>query len=246
MAQEICVPFRGNIPAYALGALDPDDAAALETHLLTCEDCLGELTDYRAVSVGLLLSTSARMPPAGLRQRLLARLPSAQRTPTHPHLVWSINKFAFALATILLLTLNLYSFFQIQVLQREQAELTQQVKAGQAAEALLSYPDSQKLPINAPGLAGTVLLDKDRNVAVLLVRNLPLLKTSQVYQIWLIDPGGKRTSAGVFHPELNQGLMAELVVSGQNLSNFTGLGVTVEPGSGSAQPTGPRVFRVDF
>lgn len=245
MAQEICVPFRGNIPAFALGALDPDDVAVLDAHLRTCEDCRSELADYRAVAVGLLLSTPTRAPSASLRQRLQTRLPSAQKK-SRPRLAWSMNRFALALGIFLLMAFNIFSFFQIQALQREQAKLAQQVKAGQAAEALLSYPDSQKLPINAPGLAGTVLLDKDRNVAVLLVRNLPLLKTSQVYQIWLIDPGGKRTSAGVFHPELNQGLMAELVVSGQNLSNFTGLGVTVEPGSGSAQPTGPRVFRVDF
>jgi anti-sigma-K factor RskA len=246
MAQEICVPFRGNIPAYALGALDPDDAAALDVHLQTCEDCRSELTDYRAVVVGLLLSNPVQAPPVRLRQRLQARLPAAQKNPFRLHLAWSINKLAFAVAAILLVALNLYSFFQIQILQREQAELAQQVKAGQAAEALLSYPDSQKLPINAPGLAGIVLLDKDRNVAVLLVWNLPTLKTSQVYQIWLIDPGGKRTSAGVFRPELNQGLTAEMVVSGQNLSSFSGLGVTVEPGVGSIQPTGPRIFRVDF
>ena len=27
------IPFRENIPAYAVGALDAEDAAALETHL---------------------------------------------------------------------------------------------------------------------------------------------------------------------------------------------------------------------
>jgi anti-sigma-K factor RskA len=35
-------------------------------------------------------------------------------------------------------------------------------------------------------------------------------------------------------------------MSDGNLSDFTGIGVTVEPYGGSDQPTGPRIFKVDF
>ena len=45
--------FKENLPAYALGALDPDDTAALEIHLRTCEACRIELTGYAKVSRGL-------------------------------------------------------------------------------------------------------------------------------------------------------------------------------------------------
>ena len=38
--------FQENIAAYALGSLDPGEAAALEAHLETCETCRAELADY--------------------------------------------------------------------------------------------------------------------------------------------------------------------------------------------------------
>ena len=51
------IPFRENIPAYALGALDAEDVAALEAHLQTCASCREELTAYRDTSDNLLMST---------------------------------------------------------------------------------------------------------------------------------------------------------------------------------------------
>ena len=48
------VPFRENIPAYALGALDAEDVVPLEAHLRTCASCRDELAAYRATGDGLL------------------------------------------------------------------------------------------------------------------------------------------------------------------------------------------------
>ncbi|HLO13437.1 MAG TPA: anti-sigma factor, partial [Anaerolineales bacterium] len=66
------------------------------------------------------------------------------------------------------------------------------------------------------------------------------------YQVWLIEPNGHRVSAGLFRPDANSPYTTEPIFSNQNLSNFVGIGVTVEPSKGSDQPTGPRVFKVDF
>jgi anti-sigma factor RsiW len=38
-----------NIPAYAIGALDADESAALESHLETCASCRTELAEYRSL-----------------------------------------------------------------------------------------------------------------------------------------------------------------------------------------------------
>ena len=56
--------FRENIPAYALDALDVEDATALEAHLQTCVSCRTELADYRAVSDNLLIALPPQTPPA--------------------------------------------------------------------------------------------------------------------------------------------------------------------------------------
>jgi anti-sigma-K factor RskA len=91
-----------------------------------------------------------------------------------------------------------------------------------------------------------LLLDKDRNMAALIVWNLPQLQSNQTYQAWLIDPQGVRTSAAVFHPGPNEPFTSIPIISPGDLSNFTGIGVTVEPAGGSNQPTGSRIFKVDY
>jgi anti-sigma-K factor RskA len=64
--------------------------------------------------------------------------------------------------------------------------------------------------------------------------------------MWLISPSGDRVSAGTFRPENGWSYTAQSILAEQDLSQFTGLGVTVEPAGGSPKPTGPRLFKVDF
>ena len=252
MAHAQCASFRENIPAYALGALDADEAAALEAHLRTCDSCPTELADFRAISDALLMAIPPRRPPAALRQRLQARLPgaslSSRQKTRRLWSSWSFGQFALGMAIVLLVALNVFSLFQIQALQRQQAKFARQIQTGQAAFAMLAYPDTKSLPINgsAPGIAGTLLFDRDHNAAVLIVWNLPAIAANQSYQIWLVDKQGDRTSAGLFRPEPGQPITSQTVFSTQALSGFSGLGVTVEPAGGSPQPTGARVLKVDF
>lgn len=237
--------FRENIPAYALGALDVEDSRALETHLQTCESCRTELADYRAVSESLLMMTPAKTPPAALRRRLQGRLPSAKKRSS-PRFVFSFSQIAMGLALTLLLILNISSYLQIRSLQRQQSQLASQLQNGQTVLSMLAYPNTQNLPINAENIAGTLLLDKSRNTAIILVWNMPQLDSTQTYQAWLIDPQGKRTDAGIFRPQPGQPYTSASIFSTVDMSNFVGIGVTVEPALGSPQPTGQRMFKVDF
>ena len=245
MTQDQSDIFRENIPAYALGALDAEDVRALESHLQTCEACRIELADYRALSESLLMATPAQNPPASLRRRLQRRLPSAQKTSS-PRFVWSFGQIAMGLALMLLLALNVSSYIQIQSLQRQQAQLANQLQNGQTILAMLAYPNTQTLPIKADNIAGTLLIDKELNTAMIIVWGLPQLDASQTYQAWLIDPQGKRTSAGIFRPQPDQPFTSAALFSADDLTNFIGIGVTIEPAEGSDQPTGQRMFKVDF
>jgi len=238
--------LTGNdLPAYAIGALDPEEVSAFEAHLQTCDSCRTELAAYRAVGDNLLMALPPRQPSRALRDRLQSRLPGA-RSRARPRLAWSFNQFALGAALVFLLVLNLVSLSRLQALQDQQAQLLDQVRNGQAALAMLSYPNVQTLPISGQNITGTILLDRERNSAALIVWGLPSLAENQVYQIWLIDPQGGRVSAGLFRPEIGQPFTTEALFSNQNLSMFVGLGVTVEPAGGSDQPTGTRVFKVDF
>src|SRR5512138_2631669 len=101
MAQDEHSLLRENIPAYALGALDAEDARALEAHLRTCQACQAELAGYREISDTLLMTVPPRQPSSALRKRLQSRLPSAQKT-RRPRLVWSFSQLALAGALVLL------------------------------------------------------------------------------------------------------------------------------------------------
>ena len=58
-------------PAYALDALDPEDARAYEAHLARCERCRDELAALTEAAGALALATEAPPPPPDLRARIL-------------------------------------------------------------------------------------------------------------------------------------------------------------------------------
>ena len=238
-------PFIADIPAYAIGALDSDEVAVLEAHLKTCDICQAELSAYRTVFDNMLLAAHPQQPSAALRKRLQGRISNAHKT-ARPKWAWSFNQVSIGFAMIILLALSTFSIVQMQRLYRQQAQLTRQVQTSQIALAALSYPETRSLPISGENISGTLLLEKEQNVAVLIVWNMPKLLTSQTYQIWLIDPQGKRTSGGIFNSQPDLPYTSVSVISSGSLTNFTGIGVTIEPAGGSPQPTGQRIFKVDF
>jgi len=245
MAQGEHTPFFENIPAYAVGALDADEIAALEAHLERCASCRTELAEYRAMSESLLMAVPPKQPSAMLRRRLQSQLPGA-RKKSLPKFTWDFYRLAAGIAIIALLAMNLVYLNQTRQIQKQQAELASQMNDTQFALAMLSYPGVERLSIDSDNLAGSFLLDNDRNVAALIVWNMPQLSKDQTYQAWLIDPQGERVSAGIFRPQTDQTYTTQIITADKGFSNYVGIGVTVEPAGGSDQPTGERVLKVDF
>jgi anti-sigma-K factor RskA len=245
MTHDEHAPFREKLPAYALGALDADESAALETHLETCASCRTELAEYRALSQSLLTAVPPRQPPATLRKRLQNQLPSAQQS-SRPQWNFSFSRPALGLAVIALFILNLFSFVQLRQIQDQQTRLLDQVGNAQVAMALLSSPNLQMLRVSGDNVSGTVLLNNEQNQAVLIVQNLPVPEKDKTYQIWLIKPDGGRVSAGLFRPETGMSYTTQPISSSGSFSDYLGIGVTVEPAGGSDAPTGERVLKVDF
>jgi anti-sigma-K factor RskA len=252
MSDERCLPYRENLAAYALGTLDADGIPALESHLKSCQGCQSELADYQSVATGLLGSIPPQTPPSGLRRKLVAQLPSHRvRTPNLLATIFgrfSLGQVAAVMVVVTLLGLNLYSSIQIRDLQQQQSALAGRLSNDQAAIAMLAYPSTQALTVKADvqNLTGSMLVDKDKNTAVLVLWNLPKLEAGQTYQIWLIDSDGKRISGGLFVPADNQNYTTAAIQSPVSIGQFVGLGVTVEPWGGSDGPTGPRVLGVDL
>ena len=237
--------FQNNLAAYALGALDPEETAALEAHLQTCESCRDELADYQRVSTGLMASLPPRQPPAAIKRALRKRIAAPAPRATAGSR-WPAGQLIFGALMVALVALNVFTVYQIYTLRLEQAEMDRQRAAEQTAISMLAYPTTQTLAFAENGVSGSLLVDKQRNLVAVFAWNLSNPPAGKTYQMWLVDPKGDRTSGGFLVPEANYPFVMAVVHPSQPLSNFTSFGVTLEPAGGSPGPTGPRIFHAGF
>jgi anti-sigma factor RsiW len=69
--------------AYALDALDPDEAEAYERHLSQCEECREQLAELNETAAALAFGAVAPAPPVRLRESILEAA-AAERTNVVP------------------------------------------------------------------------------------------------------------------------------------------------------------------
>ncbi len=235
------------LPAYALGVLDPEEAAQVEAHLAVCEICRAELRAYESVVGDLALAVPQVAPPPALKQRILAGVaptpkPEPGRAPISPQSSWwqrllaalrpPSNTFAAVAAVLLLilLTSNLVLLSRLRTLERQVAM-------------------TKPLPVVAlhgsdmtPQARAVLILSEDGQRGALVVDDLPPLDENHAYQLWLITPDGKRDSGAVFRVG-EDGYMTLTIENPMPLKNYAAFGVTIEPAGGSPQPTGPNVLK---
>jgi hypothetical protein len=68
-----CEHIRPDLGAYALGALDPAEAAAVEAHLAACPDCAAELARLQPLPAMIARAEGLEIPPppVALEERIL-------------------------------------------------------------------------------------------------------------------------------------------------------------------------------
>ena len=71
-------------PAYVLGALEPDERRAFETHLAGCDACASEVRSLGRVTAGLAQSVPQVTPRAALRDRVLLAVGAGEARVTRP------------------------------------------------------------------------------------------------------------------------------------------------------------------
>ena len=74
--------LRDDLAAYALGALEPEEASDLERHVDDCESCRRRVEWLRPAVDMLPASVEQRTPPESLRENLSR--PCARRPRTRP------------------------------------------------------------------------------------------------------------------------------------------------------------------
>ena len=156
-------------PAYALDALDADEARAYEEHLSRCERCRSELSTLRESAAALAWAVESPPPPDGLRARILdaAAAERANVVPLPVRKPWVFRATAAAAAV-----------------------------AACAAIGLGVWASSRN-GTHAQALSAVLVVGGDRH-ATLTVSGLAAAPAGKTYEAWIIPNGVSAQPAGLF------------------------------------------------
>ena len=111
------------------------------------------------------------------------------------------------------------------------------------AEQVRSAPDAKtSAGVALPGGGtATVVRSASLGKAVVITSDLPSAPAGKVYQLWLQDPSGHFTSAGLMAGSGNQAVVLQ-----GDAARAQAAGITVEPAGGSEQPTSTPIAFFSF
>jgi anti-sigma factor RsiW len=212
--------------AYALDALDSDEAREYEEHLATCESCRELLAQLGGAAGALAFGVHSPAPPDELRARLLdaARAERPNVVPLRPRWIAGTTAIA-AVAAVAAIGFGIWSASLSSSLDRERS-------ARQKIERLLADPNSTTRPIS--GKAAGTLVVSSRGEAALIVSRLAHAPSGKTYEAWVIA-NGKPQRAGTF---AGGGVRTVLSLE-RNVPNGAQVAVTLEHRPGVDKPTGP-------
>ena len=229
------------LAAYALDAVERDEAAAVEAHLPECPRCAAEVGAHREVAASLAHAGSSA--PEGLWDRIAGALeeaPPALDLSRVPRFAPAPRpSYARALTAVIAAAAVVIAALGVQVVRQEQrvdrlTEVTRQRALEQAAASASSDEKAVRVTLRSEdgrtyGEA-TVL---ENGTGYLVRHNLPPLGGNRTYQLWgkLSD---RNVSLAVLGP--SPGVTAFNVYG-----EVTKVAITDEPAGGAVTPTGPLV-----
>ena len=219
--------------AYALDALEPDDARAYEEHLATCKTCQEELARLGGAAGALAFAVESPAPAPQLRQRILDAAAGERQkvVPLRPR--WTVAaKVAVAAAACLAVGSGVWATALSRSLDRERSARQQ----ADIALAIASDPAATRTALR--GEAGGSLVVAASGEAALVVSRLDMAPAGKTYEAWVIEHG-KPLRAGTFAGGGDTTVLRlQLPVpSGAEVA------VTIERKPGASRPSGPMVLR---
>jgi Anti-sigma-K factor rskA, C-terminal/Putative zinc-finger len=217
--------------AYALDALDPDEAREYEEHLARCERCQRELASLGGAATALAYATETPAPPAALRNRILttARAERENVVPLRPR--WTTAAKAItAVAACLAIGFGIWAASLARSLESTRDARDQ----ANRAVAVLSDPAAQRLPLK--GASGSLVVGRSGDAA-LIVNELGTAPSGKTYEAWVIQDGMPRR-AGTFEG----GGDRSVVPLDRPVPKGASVAVTIEKDGGVDAPQGQAVL----
>jgi anti-sigma factor RsiW len=228
--------------AYALDAVDDIERAAFDRHLAGCASCAQELSELQA-TVARLTDLNAAVPPAGLRQSVLAEAARTRQVPPGGRAAgrarsrsWRTWAAAAAAAVVIAVAGGSIGYvISDQNTRSANATVAAQQSESARVAAILSAPDATVHVQTVKGGKISVVVAPSLNEGVALVSNMPATPPAKTYQLWLIHGTDPQ----------NQGIMASGQLSGTvfltDVRGATNFGVSLENVGGATAPTQPLV-----
>lgn len=227
--------LRDLIAAYALDALEPEAASAVEAHLPACDECREELNRLQGVAAELAAGVAPVEPPAALRERVLAAA-RPRRLAIVPSRLQTAGLAAAAALILILGGVALVQFQRIRTLTTHMGALSSRLAAQERVLALLASPTSRTTMLRGSVQANVrFVYDRATGQGALVVSDLRDPGASFVYQLWLVA-GQEPQSAGVFRPIPGQPIVIPV---NADFRRYQTVAISVESGpqGSSAGPT---------
>lgn len=221
----------GDVAAYALGALDPDEAEAFRTHLDSCVVCRDELVAFEQVVGVLPMGVPQHRAPDDLRRRVLETVerepkldspadPRRRRRPRWARLPLPRPGLALAAAVVMLAIA---------------------IAAVELGTSGTTKPHVFAAQVTGPGTANLTVA---AGHGQLIVRRFSPPPAGEIYEVWLERPGrSPAPTTALFSVTANGD--ANVEVPG-NLRGVNIVMVTPEPAGGTSTPTHPPVIRAQL
>jgi anti-sigma-K factor RskA len=259
---------RDLLAAYAMEILDAEERAAVQAHVATCASCTEELESLRATTGELGLAVPDRSFDArrcnGVRSRLLARsvadreararLAAGQLPEREPRMLreapsqgdtsaarWrsGVMLLAAVIAGLIVIGGGLLLQARDDLARARESDAQQQ-----RFIAGLMGPGVRVIEVAATEKrAGRARMfwNQELDSWTFIAHGLAMLPEGRTYQLWLITPGERRISAGVFAPSRDGNAIAT-ATHALAPDSLAAVAVTEEPAGGVAAPTGEIVL----
>jgi anti-sigma-K factor RskA len=200
--------------AYALGALEPDEAERFKAHLEDCVICRDELTAFQQVTDALPMAAPQHTVPRALRRRVLSQVRTeaagdtrvAARTGPRIRPAWA-GALAGAVAVAVAVVIVVGSGSSTRVISASVGDAQLRISGGHAE---------------------------------LIVNRLPQPASNHIYEVWLERAGGQPQPTTALFGVTHNGT-ADVGVPG-NVHGVSEVMVTQEPAGGSPHPTTDAVI----